>query len=280
VAQVLAQNTVIEKLLLPYIYTPDFLSTEPQLIEAWGAERPDQHKVALGLLGVIKPLYDGKVEPSVWEARQLLRLASCRKLDAASTGYEGFQPCPFLAGNPSTDAFSRELGLRIKVGTVTSAIYGNNKEITGIPPLLLNPKAVGFVERSLLAFLPEEENPEAWSVHYTIWRGLDAVRSFETGCKLPLLPDQFSATSPLIYDPGSPPEGYVERFKPAELLAFGLGYEEIVQLGFSPYIAAPLDKFLGDRPKLVEQYCDPEAGRKYLFRRIAGTLTGQITGPA
>jgi hypothetical protein len=275
VADVLAEDALIEAVLLPYICTPDYFENEAALIESWRALRPEQHKVAMDHVGAIRGAYAGMGESEAWKARERLRLAACRKLDATVTGYESFARHAMLAGDPSSKVCDKVLGLELKIGTVKDAVYGQEKKVSGIPGALQEIRAVRFAERALLPFVPEEEDAAAWGVRYALWKELESARAFEEGCKWLLLPAMVCVTSPILFEPGAGPEDYIERFRPEELEPYGMGYEELCQLGISPYLGRPLAEFVAAHPALLDQFRSPSMARKFLLARVEGSASAR-----
>ena len=150
----------------------------------------------------IRGAYARMGEAEAWKARERLRLAACRKLDATVTGYESFARHAMLAGDPSSKVCDKVLGLELKIGTVKDAVYGQEKKVSGIPGALQEIRAVRFAERALLPFVPEEEDAAAWGVRYALWKELESARAFEEGCKWLLLPAMVCVTSPILSSPG------------------------------------------------------------------------------
>src|SRR5665213_3392149 len=78
-------------------------------------------------------------------------------------------------------------------------------------------------------------------------------------------------TSPVLFEPGGAPEGYVERFRPEELEPYEMDYEGLCRMGISPYLARPLAEFIASHPQLLEEFRSPAAVRKFLLARVEGS---------
>lgn len=266
VRRAVAQDAVL-KTLLPFVQTPDLIEDEEALLQEWEAARREAYAAAKASWEGISSVYAGAGSVPL---RRKLRMAACRKLDACVTGKEAFRLHPALGGFPHFVLKLDHPRLTVKIGAVIRSSYGTQPDSPKVPEALSQETVVNAVERALLGFTPPSGSPreaEEWTRAARVWTEVEAMRTFESGMKLPL--DTASSESVVIFPEGQTPTGYLDRVDRSELRAIGLDVEQLVRAGISPYIAVPVAEYLERNPALVDAIEPESACRDHLIRRVA-----------
>jgi hypothetical protein len=232
IRQALAQDRLAAA-LEPVLQVPDLLAGEDRLEREWRLHRPAVAAQADAALATLERRCGGW-PPEVRRWRRQLRCAAWRRLDAAATGREIFQPCPAYFGEPYV-AGELAPGLSFKAGIVRRAEYWPTRESEARSRAWRADDAlVAAVEARLFPLAPGAAwSDAALAAALEVWLGTADCRDFQSRSPLPLFP---AAT---LVPEGRAPAGFRVRIRPETMRALGGSYLTLAAAGLSPWLAAP-----------------------------------------
>jgi len=242
VRTVLAQDALAAQ-VEPLLRTPDLLRNEPILLREWAEARPDAAALARTAGSRMEKECAGWPDDAR-RYRVLLRLATYRRLEAASLGSEVRERCPWWLGETSWTTTLAD-GLPFSIGAPRIANYYPNQIDEKVSlARLQRPEIVDEAERALFALVAAPAFPTAFAA----WRELEPLRRFEEQQSLPLFP----RCAP--WPGGKPPPGYQWRVQLEELGPLGLDVSALILAGIAPYAAPAWLEYCRRHPDQIARW--------------------------